>query len=299
MLNSEVISSELLRTFLIIEQSGSYTHAAEMLGLGQPAISLQMKRLQHIVGGELFERAAGSLFLTARGEMVKHYACRIINLNSQMLTLCGTEGGKRTLRIGVQDIFATSHIVCLLRVLNSSLQGRRSVITSCAGTDLFEKVRAGYFDAAFVIRAADVLPRLDEEWDEEMCWISAPDFVLGEGRPIPLLSWPNSFSEKLAIDALSQAGTPYSIVLVANDLGTHLAAIRAGVGLCILPHRLVPSDVQVVTFSYLPKIPFAKSSICVNEAIPSTDAKLLQDAIRAAMSPSASFGPRIKTVKSF
>lgn len=103
-LRSEVVPSELLRSFLVIHQAGSYTDAAEILGLTQPAISAQMKRLQQMVGGEVFERGAGGLRLTARGETVKHYASRILNLNWQMMRLCGVGEKCRTYRIGIQNV---------------------------------------------------------------------------------------------------------------------------------------------------------------------------------------------------
>lgn len=100
-LRSEVIPSELLRSFLVIQRTGSYTEAAEMLGLSQPAISSHMKRLQHMVGGDLFERGPGGLHLTSRGETVERYAARILNLNWQMLRLCGAGERNRTYRIGI------------------------------------------------------------------------------------------------------------------------------------------------------------------------------------------------------
>jgi DNA-binding transcriptional LysR family regulator len=287
-LRTDVIPSELLRSFMTIQRTGSYTDAAEVLGLSQPAISSHMKRLQHMVGGELFERRTGGLHLTARGETVKDYATRILNLNSQMLRLCGAGERKRTLRVGIQNVFAPTHLARLQRSLESGLPEQRSIVTWSMGKELLDNVRAGYLDAAFVVRPVGSDDQLDDQWDEEMSWVCSSGFVLGEGRPIPLLSWPDSVSDSLLVAALSRAGASYSFVMVGSDLSTHLAAARAGIGLFTLPRRLVPADLRIADFHYLPRLPRARCGVSVNEAISPADADLLRDVIGDAMRPDAS-----------
>ncbi len=287
-LQSEVIPSELLRSFMVIQRTGSYTDAAEMLGLSQPAISSHMKRLQHMVGGELFERRTGGLHLTAKGETVKDYASRILNLNWQMLRLCGAGEKQRTLRVGIQSVFAPTHLATLQRRLESGLPEHRSIVTWGMGRELLENVHAGYLDAAFVVRPDDGGGQFDSQWDEDMSWVCSPGFVLGEGRPIPLLSWPDSISDLLTVAALSRAGASHSFVMVANDLASHLAAARAGIGLFALPRRLVPADLKNADFHYLPRLPRAISGVCVNEAISAADANVLRDVIGSVMSADAS-----------
>jgi DNA-binding transcriptional LysR family regulator len=290
-LTSEIIPSELLRSFLVIQRTGSYTEAAEFLGVSQPAISAHMKRLQQLVGGELFERGAGVLLLTERGETVKHYASRILNLNSQMLRQCGVGGQRRTFRIGIQNVFAPTHLVSLQDNLERRLGQDRSIITWGMGLQLCEDVSLGYLDAAFVVRPSTNTSKFDIQWDEEMCWVCAPNFVLGEARPIPLLSWPGSLSDTLATAALSRADTSHSVVFVAHDLTSHVVALRAGLGMCILPRRLVPPELKIAEFHFLPQLPFALSGVLVNEGIPEVEARLLRDAIGEVMRANAPLGP--------
>ena len=64
------IPIELLRTLVAISDSGSFTKAADALGLSQSAVSLQIKRLERLVAGELFRKAGSGHRLTERGEMV-------------------------------------------------------------------------------------------------------------------------------------------------------------------------------------------------------------------------------------
>jgi DNA-binding transcriptional LysR family regulator len=294
-LRSEVIPSELLRTFLLIEKTGSYTDAADVLGLSQPAISSHMKRLQQMVGGELFDRNLGGLSLTSRGETVKHYATRILNLNSQMLRQCGAGEKKRTFRIGIPSVFAATHLVNMQENLVRKLHDHRTVVTWGAGSAMHDDVKAGYLDAAYIVRDPTDGTHLDDRWDEKMCWVSSPAFVVGEGRPVPLLSWPNSLSDRFAVASLTQNDTSYTVVLIAYDLTTHLSAIRAGLGVCALPQRLVPKDLRTAGLHFLPPLLLARSGVLVNEGLPQQEARLLREAIEEVMPPNAQYGPEAQS----
>lgn len=61
------IPIEIIRTFVCVEENGSFSKAGHTLGLSQPAITAQMKRLQIIVGAAVFDRARGGVTLTERG----------------------------------------------------------------------------------------------------------------------------------------------------------------------------------------------------------------------------------------
>ena len=152
-------------------------------------------------------------------------------------------------------------------------------------------MKAGYLDAAYIVRDATDGTGLDDRWDERMCWVSSPGFVVGEGRPVPLLSWPNSLSDSLAIASLAQSDTSYIVALVAYDLTTHLSAMRAGLGVCALPQRLVPKDLRTAGLHFLPPLPLARSGVLVNEGLPQQEARLLREAIEEVMPPNAQYGP--------
>jgi DNA-binding transcriptional LysR family regulator len=135
--------------------------------------------------------------------------------------------------------------------------------------------------------------KFDFRWEENACWVCGPNFVLEEGRPIPLLSWPGSMSDIIATSVLSRADASYTVALVAHDLTSHFVALRAGVGICILPERLVPADLKVAEFHFLPKLPLVMAGIVVNEGLPETEAQKLLDAIIEVMPAGAPFGPEV------
>jgi hypothetical protein len=71
---------DLLRSFAAVADTGSFTAAAELVARTQSAVSVQIKRLEEIVGRRVFERSSRSLALTPAGEMLLGYARRILDL---------------------------------------------------------------------------------------------------------------------------------------------------------------------------------------------------------------------------
>ena len=66
---SKNIPIEILRSFVTVVETGSYTKAGELLNLSQAAVSAQIARLRRILRGELFTRGAERQ-LTSRGAIV-------------------------------------------------------------------------------------------------------------------------------------------------------------------------------------------------------------------------------------
>src|SRR5690242_3052084 len=62
-----VLDSDLLRTFVAVAETGNFTRAAEKAGRTQSAVSMQMKKLEDMVGDDLFERGSRGEALTRRG----------------------------------------------------------------------------------------------------------------------------------------------------------------------------------------------------------------------------------------
>ena len=93
------IPIEIIRTFVCIVESGSFSKAGRTLGLSQPAITAQMKRLQFMVGTAVFDRTRGGATLTQRGELVLSHARRILEENDRILSLGGATSEWQPIRI--------------------------------------------------------------------------------------------------------------------------------------------------------------------------------------------------------
>src|ERR1700761_7952060 len=100
------IPIELLRPLVTITEAGSFTKAAAKMSLSQPAISAQVRRLQSIVGGPLFEKGSGGVALKGRGQNVIGLVRRLLDANDRILALSNLTHGERAIRVGVAGLYA-------------------------------------------------------------------------------------------------------------------------------------------------------------------------------------------------
>lgn len=253
------IPIELLRSFVVIQECGSFTKAAEALHLTQPAISAQIKRLQQLVGGEVFLRSGFGISLSEKGEIVSRYARRILAMNDQILSLSGTAAVSKSIRVGIPNVYASSMLPDLIAGCRAAAGGERLQFACESSPELARSLSSGYLDIVFVAAsgAGPAIPKSEtvERWSEPMGWVCTSSFDISPGTPIPLLSWPYGISDQLAIEALENAGLAYSIVFTATDLGAHFAALRSGLGYLVLPERLVPADLKIAREDFLPALP--------------------------------------------
>jgi len=257
------IPIELLRSFVVIQEAGSFTKAAEALNLTQPAISAQIKRLQQLVGGEVFVRSGFGISLSEKGQIVGRYARRILAMNDQILSLSGTAATAKSIRIGIPNVFA-GVLSDLIAACRSIADGERLQFVCDASLELARNISSGYLDLAFIAASDVPLAVQLERWSEAACWVCVPGFSTSPGSPIPLQSWPHGVSDRLAIEALEHAGLSYTIAFTASDFSAHLAAARSGIGYLVLPQRLIPSDLKIARDHFLPALPDCNVGIYVN-----------------------------------
>ena len=91
------ITFRQLQVFEAVARHLSFTHAAEELFLTQPAVSMQVKQLENVVGIPLYEQLGKSIHLTEAGKLMLRYSTEIRNqvneAEKELDDLKGTEGG--------------------------------------------------------------------------------------------------------------------------------------------------------------------------------------------------------------
>ena len=102
----DVVFPRLLRYLLAVAEHGSFTHAAKVLCVSQPALSQQIRQLEEAVGVQLFDRSGRAVRLTASGELYVGYARRAqVELNSARRALRQLQDlGHGALQVGVTPI---------------------------------------------------------------------------------------------------------------------------------------------------------------------------------------------------
>lgn len=281
--NGHNIPIVLLRSFISISGHGSFTKAADELNLTQPAISAQIKRLQGLVGGDLFFKRAQGVGLTELGSMVESYARRILALNDQIIAIAGQAPKHETVQLGIQNIFASRVLADVVNEVPHT--GHYRFICGNAPS-LDEKLKAGYVDLVFMLAQTDSRRNVLAEWSEPIVWGRAQHvFPVVENEPIPLIGREEGFIDRKVMEALDELDVPYKIVFNAGDLTALAAAVEAGIGVMVAPKRALPRSLIVGRDRILPRLPELRSAVFHKEGFDVRRHRELVDAFITAVSP--------------
>ncbi|MBS0126718.1 LysR family transcriptional regulator [Thetidibacter halocola] len=139
------INLDQLKAFLYVVRLGGVRKAAEGLHLTQPAVTARIKNLEQALGAELFDRDAGRMILTKRGEMLLGYAERFENLAGLVQRdIADPEGIEGRLRLGVSETIAQ----CWLPDLIYRLHGLYPKLEIEFNVDISINLRAALLDRA-------------------------------------------------------------------------------------------------------------------------------------------------------
>jgi DNA-binding transcriptional LysR family regulator len=281
----------LLRSFISISGHGSFTKAAEELNLTQPAISAQVKRLQRLVGGDLFFKKAQGVGLTELGSMVESYARRILALNDQIMAIAGHAPKHETVHLGIQNIFA-GHV--LADVVNEMPPNGHYRFVCGSAPLLAEKLKAGYVDLVFMLAPTQSRRNVLAEWSEPIVWGRAKDvFPVTENEPIPFVGREGGFLDRKVMDALDEIDVPYKIVFNAGDLTALTAAVEAGIGVMVAPKRALPRSLIAGRDHVLPPLPELRSAVFHKEGFDVKRHRALIDAFIVAVGPQSADAGRV------
>ena len=269
------IPIEIVRTVVAISETGSLTKAAERLGLSQPAVSSQIKRIQGLVGGALFTKTSQGATATQLGKLVLHQARRILDANDQMLRIGGAAHTPQPIRLGLSTLFVR-------QFLSERSTGKLTdiVIHTDNSVGITKGLIEGFIDIAYMFENPEMTSEISHlivnEMDEEFVWVRARDFVLSPGAPIPLLTWPG---DNLMIRTLTRHGLAYKIVFNSPDYHAKLAALEAGIGIAAIPKRMVSEPLVWAQDYYLPPLPPLKAPLCARSHLESAQSTDLLKAI--------------------
>lgn len=237
----------LLLSFVAVAETGSLTRAASRLGLAQPTVSLRIKRLETELGGALFERGPRRLTLTAAGEVLLGYARRILALSAEVRARLAEAEVGGTVRLGTPEDFATTHLARVLARFAAGHPRTALAVTTDLTLNLLERFRAGAFDLVLVKREPGGGRGGVRVWREALVWAAVREDWFDRDAALPLVVSPAPcVYRRRAIEALEAAGRAWRIAYTSTSLAGTQAAVRAGLGLTVLPRDMVPPDLVVL-----------------------------------------------------
>ncbi|MCF3948378.1 LysR substrate-binding domain-containing protein [Acidiphilium iwatense] len=240
------MQTDLLRTFVTVADLRSFTRAGEMLGRTQPAISLQIKRLEDIACASLFERDSTSFRLTPVGEVLAIYARQILCLHDEALSRLLQRTVTGAVRVGLPNDFAVTLLPEVLVDFISRNPGVRLDVSCDISLNLLRGLHDGHHDVIVAMTAEQAAPAAAKLWAERLAWVGGIAPRIDDVRPLPLIVYPEGCIYRARMtEALSRAGIPWQITCTTASLASLQAAVRAGLGLTVLSASTVPAGLAV------------------------------------------------------
>ena len=236
------IQTDLLRTFVMVADLRSFTRAGEMLGRTQPAISLQIKRLEETVRAPLLEREGAPFRLTPAGELLAVYARQILCLHDEALSRLLRPTVTGSVHVGLPNDFAVALLPTVLADFIDANPGVCLDVVCDISVNLLRGLDEGRHDIIVAMTAEQAAPAAAKLWAERLAWVGSPTRRVEAKRPLPRIAYPQGCIYRARMtEALSHAGVPWQIACTSASLAGLQAAVSAGLGLTVLSVSTVPA----------------------------------------------------------
>lgn len=248
------IDTVTLQCFLAVAETGSFTKAAARVGRTQSAISQQIAKLENLLGKSLLIR--GKTFsLTPEGEIFLGYARQIFALHREAMDRFKEPELEGEVRFGLPENFASVYLSEVLADF-SRIHPRILLRIECDLTlNLFDRFKLKEFDLVLVkMNRPEDFPNGLEVWSEPLKWVGDVK-LLDPSKPVPLVLSPQPcVYRSSAIKALEKSTRTWRLVFSSPSYAGAVAAVRAGMGITVMPHRMIPDELKEIDSSILPPL---------------------------------------------
>lgn len=237
-----------LRTLVAVVDLGSYTRAAERVGRSQPAVTLQIQKLQELAGCRIMKSGGRDFCLTEDGELLLRYARQILRLNDEIASRLQRHKPEGVVRIGLPTDYA---VAFLQRVLANFVEKHKDVeleISCQLSAITMQRLANDELDLAIAMYSERQNDSLAYSWTERPIWVAAESSDAHRKDPVPIAAHDKGceYRERM-IRALDSIGRPWRIAYVSPGISWLQEAVKAGFGVSALTRRTLMRGMQVLT----------------------------------------------------
>jgi DNA-binding transcriptional LysR family regulator len=244
-----------IQCFIAVAETGSFTKAARSVGCTQSAVSQQVSKLESRFGCSLLRRGK-DVALKSEGEIFLGYARRMFALQQEAVDRLSHNELVGEIRFGIPDDFASVYLSDIL-VDFSRLHPRIFLnVETDLTANLYQRFKAHEFDLVLLkMNKTHDFPNGVDVWSEPLRWVGPRSYPNWE-MPVPLVLSPSPCVYRArALDALESVSIRWRIVFTSSSYASMTAAVRAGMGLTVLPSTMIPDGLSPVTNPILPELP--------------------------------------------
>lgn len=235
-----------LQCFLVLAETGSFSETAIRLNRSQSAISQQITKLEQQIGKPLIIRHK-PLSLTPEGILLLSYANKMYNLQRELIDTFREPELTGSINFGLPDDFAS---VFLQDILTDFVRThpRVNLNVECDLTlNLMKKFKQRTLDLVLVkLKPAGQMKHSVNMWREKLVWVGRNQ-TIEQTNTLPLVLSPDPCVYRAAaLSALDKKGIDSRIVFSSHSYTGKIAAVQAGLGLTVLPKKLIPDGLYAL-----------------------------------------------------
>jgi len=244
-----------LRSFVAVADTGGVTRAAGFLHLTQSAVSMQLKRLEELLGLELLDRSGRTIALTASGDQLLGYARRLVALNDEVIGRLTHQAFEGEVVLGVPHDIVYPLIPQILQRFNAAYPRVKVQLVSSYSIALKDQFGRGECDLILTTESAEtedsetisVLP---------MRWIGAPGGSAWRQRPLRLAFCRRCLFRSTVLSALDAADMPWDMVVDTDSDRSIEATVAADLAIHVMLEGTEPQHLDVIDHgAALPELP--------------------------------------------
>lgn len=226
------LPTDLLRSFIAVVELGGHSRAGAALGRSQPAISLQIRRLEELVRAPLLTQEGRTILPTPAGEALLSYAREMMRINDEAVGYFHRSDKTGVLRIGLPTDYAVAFLQgTLTRYIRDHAEVELEVHCDLS-RELHQHLRSDDLDIIVAVMPTARMPYLSRMWSEQPIWAAAEDFRPEAHKPVPLGAHPEGCDYRARmIQALDAVERRWRIVYTGPGISGLQNAV--GNGLCV------------------------------------------------------------------
>ncbi len=247
------LESDLLRTFVAVASSRNFTRAGETIGRTQSAVSIQMKRLEEIIGEPLFVRNARGIDLTGKGHQLLANARKVVSLLDETADMLRADPLQGEVRVGIPEEYSTSilpEVLAKFAKKHPDVEVSAVVATSC---EFPEAIDNDELDLAVVFAFPEAM-RGELVFIDPSVWVTSINHDVHLRRPLPIAMYERKspwvtggWCRDYALQSLGEAGIDYRIVYNCNANNGLEAAMRSGMAIAPMSRSCIPGGCRELT----------------------------------------------------
>ncbi|MCF6232662.1 MAG: LysR family transcriptional regulator [Rhodobacteraceae bacterium] len=201
-----------LRSFVAVADTGGVTRAAGFLHLTQSAVSMQLKRLEELLGLELLDRSARTIALTASGDQLLTYARRMVALNDELIGRLTHQAFEGEVILGVPHDIVYPLIPRVMQRFNAAYPRVKVKLFSSNSTELKAQYARGDCDLILTTEAAST-PDSETICQLPLVWVGAQNGITWRQTPLRIAFCRQCLFRPRVIEALDRADLQWDMMV--------------------------------------------------------------------------------------